>query len=87
MKTIALAETPAGPYYAGTLDEVKSLAYPLARPIYLVIDRAPGTALPPKLDEFLRFILSREGQAAIADADGWLPLPANLAAAEREKLR
>ncbi len=87
MKAIALAETAAGPYYAGTLEEVKSLAYPLARPIYMIIDRAPGTALPPKLDEFFRFILSREGQAAIVDADGWLPLPANLAAVEREKLR
>jgi phosphate transport system substrate-binding protein len=86
MKIIPVAEDDRHPYYTGTLDEVKSLAYPLARPIYMVIDRPPGTALPPKIAEFLGFVLSREGQEAIAAADGWLPLPAPVAAAERAKL-
>ncbi len=87
MKAIALAENSAGPYYTGTLDEVKRLTYPLARPIYMVIDREPGTALAPKLEEFLRYILSEEGQATVAASDGWLPLPPALAAAEQAKLR
>lgn len=86
MKTIALAETSKGPYYSGTLDEVKTMAYPLSRPIYMVIDREPGKPLEPKLAEFLAFVLSQEGQEAISASDGWLPLPAALAAAERRKL-
>ena len=86
MKTIALAETAKGPYYSGTLDEVKTMAYPLSRPIYMVIDREPGKPIDPKQAEFLAFVLSREGQEAIAAADGWLPLPAAVAAAERAKL-
>lgn len=86
MKTIALAETDRGPYYAGTLEEVKSLRYPLARPIYLVIDRAPGQPIAPKLLEFIRYVLSSQGQAAVAASDGWLPLPANLVAKELAKL-
>ena len=87
MKIIALAENSRGPFYAGTLEEVKSMAYPLARPIYMVIDREPGAPLDPKLQEFLAFVLSQEGQDAIADSAGWLPLPAALVAVERAKLR
>lgn len=87
MKTIALAENAHGPYYRGTLEEVKSMAYPLARPIYMVIDRAPGQPVDPKQAEFLAYVLSQEGQDAITAADGWLPLPAAAAAAERAKLK
>jgi phosphate transport system substrate-binding protein len=87
MKTIALAENSAGPYYSGTLDEVKSMAYPLSRPIYMVIDREPGKPVDPKQAEFLAFVLSREGQEAIGAADGWLPLPPGRAAAELKKLQ
>jgi phosphate transport system substrate-binding protein len=86
MKIIALAENSNGPYYAGTLEEVKRLVHPLARPIYMVLDREPGKPLPPKVEEFLRFVLSQEGQDAIAASDGWLPLPAALAVTERGKL-
>jgi phosphate transport system substrate-binding protein len=87
IKTIALAETAKGPYCSGTLDEVKTMVYPLSRPIYMVIDCEPGKPIDPKQAEFLAFVLSREGQEAIAAADGWLPLPAALAAAERAKLQ
>ena len=87
MKTIAVAVDSAHPYYAGTLAEVQRMDYPLARPIYMVVDRAPGTPLPPKITEFLRFVLSKEGQEVVTASEGWLPLPAALAAAEREKLQ
>lgn len=86
MKIIPVAEDERHPYYSGTLEEVKSMAYPLTRPIYMVIDRAPGAPLPLKIAEFLRFVLSREGQEAIAAADGWLPLPPAVAAVELQKL-
>ena len=87
MKTIALAENSAGPFYTGTLEEVKRMEYPFARPIYMVVDREPGKPLPPKIREFLIFVLSREGQDAIAASDGWLQLPPAVAAAELAKLK
>ena len=83
---LALAENSTKPYYTGTLEEVKRMDYPLTRPIYMVIDREPDTAPPPKIAEFLRFILSRESQAVIVASDGWLPLPPSVVAAERAKL-
>jgi hypothetical protein len=30
------------------------------------MNRPPGTPLPPKIKDFLLYILSREGQAAVA---------------------
>ena len=87
MKTIAVAETASGPYCTGTLDEVRTLRYPLARPIYVVVDRAPGQSIAPKLEEFLRYIISAPGQNAFAASGGWLPLPVDLTAAELAKLK
>ena len=87
MKTLAVADTQRGPYFAGTLDDVKSLSYPLARPIYFVIDRAPGQPIAPKVKEFVRYVLSAQGQAAVSQSHGWLPLPARLAAAELARLQ
>ena len=87
MKCIALGEKSGGPYYSGTLEEVKRMDYPFTRPIYMVVDREPGKPLPPKIQEFLSFVLSQEGQDAIMASDGWLPLPAALVATERAKLR
>ena len=87
VKTLAVAETQKGPYYTGTLEEVSSMRYPLARPIYLVLDRAPGAPLPPNLEEFIRYALSGPGERAFAGSGGWLPLPPAVAAAELAKLK
>ncbi|RJG11272.1 PstS family phosphate ABC transporter substrate-binding protein [Massilia cavernae] len=66
VKTLALAEAAGTPYYAGTRGEVARLDYPLSRSIYLGFNAPPGMPLPPLMREFLRFVLSAEGQAAIA---------------------
>jgi phosphate transport system substrate-binding protein len=77
MKTLAVANTDREPYFRGTLEEVRSMRYPLARPIYLVIDRKPGQPIAPKLAAFIRFVLSPQGQALAPAAGGWLPVPDN----------
>ena len=59
--------------------------YPLVRNIYVYFDRKPGTSIDPKLKEFLRFILSDEGQRIVAEA-GYLPLPAGMIEKQRKKL-
>ena len=87
MKTIALAENSNGPFYSGTLEEVQRMEYPFARPIFMVVDREPGKPLPPKIKEFLSFVLSQEGQDAIVASEGWVPLPPSVAATELNKLQ
>lgn len=86
-KTLALAETSDGPFYAGGPDEVARRDYPLSRQIYLAINRAPGQSLTPLMREFLRFTLSRQGQQTVADDRmQFMPLTAPQAAAARTRL-
>jgi phosphate transport system substrate-binding protein len=58
-------------------------SYPMVRSIYIYLNRKPGTPVEPKLREFLRFVLSREGQQIVADNASYLPLTA---AVVREQL-
>ena len=86
-KTIALAESDGQPYYEGTRDEVARRLYPLTRTIFVFVRRPPGQSLDPALREFLRYLLSRQGQQAVADDPAnFLPLPAAFADAERTRL-
>jgi len=56
--------------------------YPLARRLYLYVDRIPGKPLDPLIHEFLAFALSRDGQRAVADL-GMFPLTAAVASEQR----
>jgi phosphate transport system substrate-binding protein len=59
-----------------TYENVASAAYPLARVVYLNANARSGAALDPALREFLRFVLSREGQAVVRAQGIYLPLRA-----------
>ncbi|KAB8058846.1 phosphate-binding protein [Janthinobacterium sp. FT14W] len=71
----------------GTDEEVVSGRYPYGRYVYLYVRRLPGQAVDPLAKEYLRLVLSHEGQAIIAaQPGGYLPLTAAQAKAELEKL-
>lgn len=77
-----------GAVTTGTDEEVVSGRYLLGRAVYLYVRRVPGQPLDPLLKEYLRLVLSREGQAVIAaQPNGYLPLTAAQAQAEMEKLK
>lgn len=92
VKPVALAETEAGPFVEPTRANVADRIYPLTRTtyIYFTIDTRTGDAADPRIDpkvrEFLRYILSRQGQADVARDGGYLPLTADLARAQLKKL-
>ena len=85
-KKIAIAATADGPAYEGTFDEVASARYPLTRFVYLYANRAPGKKLAPKTEEFLRYVLSLDGQRGVEQEGLFLPLPPPLLEAELAKL-
>jgi len=66
-----------------TLQTVHDRTYPLIRDVYYYLKRDKGKPIDPKLKEFLRYILSREGQAAVQTDGKYLPLTAE---ADREQL-
>ena len=57
-----------------TYTNVALARYPLSRLAYANVNRRPGKALPAAVQEFLRYILSREGQAAVSRQGVFLPL-------------
>lgn len=81
-----LAATAAGPYVDLTIENLHNRTYPLSQNYYVYLDRAPGKPLDPKVREFMRYILSREGQAAIARHGKYLPLAEDAVRAELKKL-
>jgi phosphate transport system substrate-binding protein len=83
VKTVALAAEPAGPFYPPSYEAVASARYPLSRLIYFNVNKQPGSPLPPAVAEFLRFVLSREGQALVLKEGVFLPLRAGQADAAR----
>ena len=85
-KPVPLAAQDGQPYVPLTLDTVREHSYPLYDNMYIYINRGPGQPPDPKVKEFLRFILSREGQQAIARDTTMLPLTAQEARVELSKL-
>ncbi len=86
LKPIALASDD-GKFYVPTKQNVLEHTYPLTRIITMFLDRPPGEPVDPKLAEFLRFVLSREGQAMVAEkGGGYLPMIAPFAAQQLKKL-
>jgi phosphate transport system substrate-binding protein len=86
IKSVALAAQDGGPFVAPSRESFEKRTYPLARSIYVYLNRKPGAAVEPRVLEFLRYILSREGQETVARGSGFLPLPADVVRAERAKL-
>jgi phosphate transport system substrate-binding protein len=85
VKILALAPRGGGAAIVPSQRSFQDRSYPLVRSIYVYFDRKPGTAIDPKLKEFLRFILSAQGQLLVSQA-GYLPLPATIVRQERAKL-
>lgn len=86
IKILAIAPRGGGAPVVPSQASFADRSYPLTRSIYVYYDRKPGGTVDPKLKEFMRFILSAEGQLLVSQA-GYLPLPAAVAATERAKLQ
>jgi len=70
-------EASAENAYAGT--------YPLARFLYVYVNKNPNQALDPLRREFVRFVLSKEGQLATIK-DGYFPVSKHLADQDLKKI-
>ncbi|OQZ01999.1 MAG: phosphate-binding protein [Candidatus Brocadia sp. UTAMX2] len=72
-------------YKEADMKNVMNGSYPLARFLYVYINKKPGQLLDPLVKEFVKFILSKEGQELIVK-DGYLPLPASVVEEELKKI-
>ena len=74
-------------YVKRTLETVRDRTYPLINEVYFFANKAPGKALDPKVEEFLRFVLSQEGQTEVEREGRYTPLTAAVVNAQLAKLR
>ena len=79
VKAVPLSTTSGKPVPAET-QYGYSGDYPLSRFLYVYLNYKPGSALDPLQREFVKYVLSREGQEVVAK-DGFLPVTAKTAAA------
>jgi len=84
VKALAIA-ADGGEAVAASKANAGSGAYPLARYLYVYVNKKPGQPLSPIEREFLTLVLSKEGQA-IVQKDGYVPVSAEVAERELRKL-
>ncbi|MBP1775252.1 MAG: PstS [candidate division NC10 bacterium] len=85
VRAVPLAEKAGGACVEATADNAYSGKYPLARFLYVYVNRAPGKSLDPLMREFVRFVFSAEGQEAVIK-DGYFPVPSSIAKEETGKV-
>ena len=86
LKILPVAVHNGGPYFPYSIETLQNRTYPLFDQIYAYADPADGKYLDPNVLEFLRFIVSREGQEAIERDGKYLPLTPAVANADLVKL-
>jgi phosphate transport system substrate-binding protein len=85
LKVLKVAAKDGGPYVPYTIDTLHDRTYPLADEIYVYADRGPKQ-MDPKVLEFMRFVMSQEGQAQVMRDGKYLPLTAGIVQAQIAKI-
>jgi phosphate transport system substrate-binding protein len=75
VRAVPLVKDDSGDFVAAEPQNAYSGKYPLWRPLLLVVNRDPTKDLDPLRREFIKYVLSKEGQAEVVKS-GFLPLPA-----------
>jgi len=86
LKELAVQAYEGGPYVKRSLESIHDRTYPLYHESYFYLNREPGKPIDPKVEEFLRFILSQEGQDCIQREGRYLPLMPHIVKEQIKKL-
>jgi phosphate transport system substrate-binding protein len=86
VKVLRISRHKGDPAIALTPENVGNRTYPLVRDAYFYLNKEPGRPLDPRAREFMRFVLSREGQEIIARMGYYYPLPAGYLREQLKKL-
>ena len=86
VRVLPLAEKDGDPFVAPTIETVYHHQYPLSRYVYIYVNRPPGKPLEPKVKEFLKAVLSKQGQDIVAAEGVFMPLLPEVVKEELAKL-
>ena len=85
VKQISLSEN-GGPFVPLTIANVQNRTYPFKRDAYIYIDREPGKPMDFRAREFMRYILSREGQEDVKNFGMYYTLPQSVIDEQLKKI-
>lgn len=85
VRAVPLARNADSPFVEVSAENALAGSYPLARFLYVYINKEPNRELPPLEEEFLKLILSTTGQAVV-ERDGYIPLPSRVVEVARRNL-
>ena len=89
-RMLPIASEEGQPFTLPTYEAVSADRYPFAAYLHMYLNREPGKPIDPFVQEYLRMVLSAEGQAIIAaqkdTEEGYVPLAPALIAEELKKL-
>ncbi len=77
VKAVPLTKKPGGDFIEATPENAVSGKYPLARFLYVYVNKQPNKPLQPLEKEFIKMVLSKTGQQIVIK-DGYIPLPAKV---------
>ncbi|ANG64961.1 phosphate-binding protein [Marinobacterium aestuarii] len=77
VRALPLAKKAGEEFVEATPENAITGKYPLARSLYVYINKKPGTDLQPLEREFLKLVMSKSGQEVVVK-DGYIPLPAKV---------
>jgi phosphate transport system substrate-binding protein len=74
IRPVPIASVQGGLYIQPSFQTAMDSSYPLRRNLYLYVNKPPKSAAPPTLAEYVKFVLSQQGQQIVL-AHGYYPLP------------
>jgi phosphate transport system substrate-binding protein len=78
VRVVPLATKSGGKCFEGNDENAYSGDYPLARFLYIYVNKNPNQALDPVRGEFIKYVYSKPGQNVVIK-DGFFPIPAAIA--------
>jgi phosphate transport system substrate-binding protein len=78
VRAVPLANKEGQPFVEADAKHAIDGSYPLARVLYIYVNKKPNQPLPPMEREFFKMVLSKQGQTVVVK-DGFVPLPAKMA--------
>ena len=78
VNALPLAEATGKAMHEPSLENALSGAYPMARFLYVYVNKKPNEPMDKLVHEFVKFVNSKEGQEVVVK-DGYYPMPAAIA--------
>lgn len=85
VRALPLAAKEGGKLIEANYENCLSGDYPMARFLYVYINKKPGAPADKLVQEFIKYVQSKEGQQVVVK-DGYFPLPESLAKEDTQKV-